>query len=308
LTTMGYALRLCWEWLDRTEPHRLWRPYHPSRNGLCTPCLMLRSLSRLVVAPRPSIYCLALDVITTVSKWVRSSRLVVDALHENQWIRDITGSLSTTVNHQYVWLWDQLQTLQLCHDVQDKFMWKWSSSQQYSASSAYRAFFCGQCGIPGAKVLSKTKAPPSDKFFIWLMLLDRPWTSDHLHRHRMQNNGDCALYSQAAESISHLLQFCAYSREVWFRLLRPAGFPQLTLQDEMEFADLWLTRCKMVHRDHRKGFDSLVVLISWLVWKQRNDRIFNNSMLHAAQLALWIKEEGLLWVAAGYSPLSDFLQ
>jgi hypothetical protein len=27
---------------------------------------------------------------------------------------------------------------------------------------------CDECGIPGAKVLSKTKAPPSVKFFIWL--------------------------------------------------------------------------------------------------------------------------------------------
>jgi hypothetical protein len=51
-----------------------------------------------------------------------------------------------------------MQRVQLLHDTQDKFVWKWSPSQQYS-SSAYRTFFYDQCGIPGAKVLCKTKAP-----------------------------------------------------------------------------------------------------------------------------------------------------
>jgi hypothetical protein len=59
-------------------------------------------------------------------------------------------------------------------------------------------------------------------------------------------------------------------------------------------------------RDHHKGFDTLVVLISWLIWKQRNDRVFNNSMLHAARSGS--KKRAWLWVAAGYSALSDFIQ
>jgi hypothetical protein len=94
----------------------------------------------------------------TWSKRVRNSRLVVDALLNNQWIHDITGSLSTAALGQYVRLWVQMQRVQLLHDTQDKFVWKWSPSQQYS-SSAYRTFFYDQCGIPGAKVLCKTKAP-----------------------------------------------------------------------------------------------------------------------------------------------------
>jgi hypothetical protein len=49
-----------------------------------------------------------------------------------------------------------------------------------------------------------------------------------------------------------------------------------------------------------------VVLISWLIWKQRNDRVFNNSMLHAARSGS--KKRAWLWVAAGYSALSDFIQ
>jgi hypothetical protein len=53
---------------------------------------------------------------------------------------------------QYVDLWIRLQSVHLDEQSNDKFIWKWTVNQQYSASSAYRAFFLGQCSIPGAKV------------------------------------------------------------------------------------------------------------------------------------------------------------
>jgi hypothetical protein len=54
-------------------------------------------------------------------------------------------------------------------------------------------------------------------------------------------------------------------------------------------------------------FDSMV-LVAWLLWKERNDRVFNNSTRQAAQLAAWIREEGRQWVLAGYSCLSCLLE
>jgi hypothetical protein len=207
---------------------------------------------------------------------------VVDTLYENQWIHDITGALSTMTLVQYVWLWERMQNVQLHQGSNDKFIWRWSQSQQYTASSAYQAFFHDQCGIPGAKVLSKIRAPLAAKFFIGLTLLGHPWTSERLQHHQLQNNGECALCSQVAETIAHLLLFCSYSCEVWFRILRPAGFPQLTPQGGMEFTNWWLTRRKLLHKDHHKGFDTLLVLIYLLIWKQQNDRVFNNSSPHAA--------------------------
>jgi hypothetical protein len=38
-----------------------------------------------------------------------------------------------------------------------------------------------------------------------------------------------------------------------------------------------------------------VVLIAWLLWRERNDRIFNEA------------EVGLQWIVAGFAPLSDML-
>jgi hypothetical protein len=41
----------------------------------------------------------------------------------------------------------------------------------------------------------------------------------------------------------------------------------------------------MVVKGSRRGFNSLVVLIAWLLWWERNDRVFNGVHKLAHQLA-----------------------
>jgi hypothetical protein len=122
---------------------------------------------------------LALDLVAAVAKRTRATRVVADALQGDHWIADIEGSLSVSALTQYAATWERIQGLQLTQDRDDKFVWKWSSNQQYSSSSAYKAFFLGQCSIPGAKELCKVTAPSRCKF-IWLALLDLYWTSARL--------------------------------------------------------------------------------------------------------------------------------
>jgi hypothetical protein len=87
--------------------------------------------------------------------------------------QDIHGSLSARALGQYVSVWSRMQNASLNQEIADKFIWKWSSNQQYSAASAYRAFFHDHCAISGAKKLSKMVALARCKFFVWLALLDR---------------------------------------------------------------------------------------------------------------------------------------
>jgi hypothetical protein len=120
----------------------------------------------------------------------------------------------------------------------DKFVWTWSANQQYSTS--YIAFFLVQSSVPASKELQRTRTPPSCKFFVWLALLERCWTSERLQCHNMQNSEPCALCSQAPEGIHHLLLGCVYSREVWFRSMRHPGLHHLTPTSECRPDDWWL--------------------------------------------------------------------
>jgi hypothetical protein len=100
----------------------------------------------------------------------------------------------------------------------------------------------------------------SCKFF--RSLLDLGKTS---RTHSLHNSGPCALCAQADESIHHLLLGCSFSREVWFRLLRSAGFQYLTPSSDAALDSWRLSSHKRVQKDSRKGFDTLVVLVCWMV-------------------------------------------
>jgi hypothetical protein len=72
----------------------------------------------------------------------------------------------------------------------------------------------------GAKDVCRASTPPKVKFFFWLALHGRLWTTECRMRHGLQHHADCALYDQHDESTNHLLASCVYTREVWHRLLR----------------------------------------------------------------------------------------
>ena len=61
-----------------------------------------------------------------------------------------------------------------------------------------------------------------------------------------------------------------------------------------------------MHADDRKAFGTLLVLVVWLLWKERNNRIFQNSNMPASDLVLKIIEEGKAWTYAGFMHLHKF--
>jgi len=57
-------------------------------------------------------------------------------------------------------------------------------------------------------------------------------------------------------------------------------------------------------KDQKKRLDSAVMMVSWLIWKQRNARVFNNAEKTLNQLLSDIFSEDNVWVQAGASKLS----
>lgn len=103
----------------------------------------------------------------------RYKRSVRDALLDRQWTKDITDAPTAAVLFKYVHLWDTLETFHLSSATPDKFIWRWSSCGNYTASSTYKAFFIGATSLPGAKLIWRAAVPPRVKFFFWLALHDR---------------------------------------------------------------------------------------------------------------------------------------
>jgi hypothetical protein len=56
-----------------------------------------------------------------------------------------------------------------------------------------------------------------------------------------------------------------------------------------------------------KGLRSAVILITWEIWKERNDRVFNNKSSLPSVVMHKIREEGKDWILAGAKSLADLI-
>jgi hypothetical protein len=225
----------------------------------------LDSLSIAVSAP---------DLARAVPRQLRNSRTVAVVHGNEDWIRDITSPRMVPVLIQYVQLRERLQYIILLQETDDRFTWSWLPSGVYMASSAYAGMFAGQAQTLRAKELWKARVPNKYRFFLWLVLHGRSWTSERAWRHGLRNDARCVLCDQGTEMLDHLLITCPCPREVWFKALRRCGWQGLTPTPVDSFTDRWLRSCKRIPK-RWEAFDSFTILCAWCLWLERNARVLS---------------------------------
>jgi hypothetical protein len=120
------------------------------------------------------------------------------ALGINGWTSDIPGVLTVLTILQYLEAHQCIDPIQLSAGEPDRFIWRWTSSGQFSSKSAYTTMFVGESAILGSKELWRTRTPNKCMFFIWLSILGRCWTSDRLFRHGLRDDNVRTLCCQGA--------------------------------------------------------------------------------------------------------------
>jgi hypothetical protein len=109
------------------------------------------------------------------------------------------------------------------------------------------------------------------RYFIWLVALNRFWTASHLTRRGLDHPEHCPLCDQEDENVQHLLTTFVFSRLVWYSVLCLVGLQQHTPGlDALSFIEWWRHAMQQIEKQHRKGFNSLVLLVTWWIWKHRN--------------------------------------
>ena len=122
---------------------------------------------------------------------------------------------------------------------------------------------------------------------------------------RLQDTDAFIMCLQASETLDHILLGCVLSRQVWIMLLSKLGLTAVGAHGDVDPFLWWAWARRRVHRGSRKGFDSLLMLTCWVLWKERNARTFRNEAKDARELCLEILQEAALWLRAGYSTLSS---
>ena len=242
-----------------------------------------------------------LDTYHILATFVCDSGIsVVDALRNRRWVRDVQGGVSTAAISQYLHLWDFLHTVQLQPGEEDRLIWRHSKDGNFSTSSAYKLFFAANIKFPCAGPIWKSKAPARCKFFMWLAVHQRCLTADNLQKRGWPHSDVCQLCLSAPESCTHLFVHCPFSSRTWqlIRAWTNADFP-VPGQAFASTEDWWLQVRKRVPKNLRRDFDSVVILLHWKLWKERNNRIFEHVSHYEEIVFEGIREDIALWRSAG---------
>uniref|UniRef100_A0ACD5XM55 Uncharacterized protein n=1 Tax=Avena sativa TaxID=4498 RepID=A0ACD5XM55_AVESA len=107
--------------------------------------------------------------------------------------------------------------------------------------------------------------------------------------------------------MSHILTGCPFSQTIWHEVLswiRSTAGPPV---DEGPFADWWGLVVQSTPRPMCKGTSSVIMLMAWWIWKQRNAIVFNNENPSVPSLVDTIRAEARSWAEAGAWGLRQIL-
>ena len=83
-------------------------------------------------------------------------------------------------------------------------------------------------------------------------------------------------------------------------MLASAGLQHLGPRIDSTMADWWLQTRANFPEMFRRGFDSLFLLVSWIIWKERNRRTFDRLARTTTHVLAIIHEEADACVTAGF--------
>ena len=234
---------------------------------------------------------------------INKATSVRDALTDRGWVANIKRNPSRATLTEYLQLWALLESAAptLLDDEEDKVIWRLTSSGKYTASSAYHALLYGHIPSQALHQVWNSKAIPKCRMHAWLLLRERCLTADNLAKRGWPHDPICKLCFIHPETAVHLAATCSYTTQVWSEVLQKVSLPAVLgpTTSTLNLQDWWLACSKLAPPNIVDRWRSVALLSWWMLWKERNNRIFNNKASPPAVLAEKIVTEISLWRIAG---------
>lgn len=88
-------------------------------------------------------------------------------------------------------------------------------------------------------------------------------------------------------------------------MLVTAGHQHVAPDTDSKIADWWLQTRDADPDKVRRAFDSLVLLVTWIIWKERNGRVFDCTARTSSQVLDAITAGLNAYIATGYRCLGS---
>lgn len=198
---------------------------------------------------------------------------------------------------EYLHLWTETTRIQLNPDVHDSIAWSREKDGFFSTRTAYDATFWGREVGPTIEFTWRSRAPLRCRFFAWLALQNKCWTSDQLARCGLDHQERCPFYNQEEETINHLILDCMFARGVWTVVCGAVGKPEWALR-RGESISQWCTDKCGTERG-KKDARAILTLVVWELWKHHNAIVFDGATPSMNHVILRMEAKGRTWKQAG---------
>ncbi|GJN18683.1 hypothetical protein PR202_gb05870 [Eleusine coracana subsp. coracana] len=124
-------------------------------------------------------------------------------------------------------------------------------------------------------------------------------------RQNLPHPEHCPFCDQEDETIHHLLVGCVFARQFWHILLSQVGLNTLSPQpSDTSFDEWWSWVSNLAADELRKGLNSIIILGAWMLWRHRNDCVFNGISPNIAIALIMAGDEKSMWSLAGAKALT----
>lgn len=213
---------------------------------------------------------------------------------------------------RHLFMWEEEVLLSLKEDLEgvrlnnqpDKWKWKLEDSSVFLVNSAYKrlvgsvlnevAWREDEKGV--FEMLWKSPAPSKVVAFAWRAFLNRVPTKENLVLRNVlapEEQPFCGLCNRMGESTLHLFLHCDVACAVWLKLMR--WLDQFFISPPNLFIhwECWLGRERDKNIKNGKGIIWLATI--WVLWKTRNDKIFNDNDFEVDDIVEEVKVLAWKW-------------
>ncbi|CAN1821026.1 Putative ribonuclease H protein At1g65750 [Linum perenne] len=164
-------------------------------------------------------------------------------------------------------------------DREDEMIWGPDPRGKFTVKSAYEILDVTEDDPDSQiwKTIWQWNGPSRIKHFLWTLAHGRILTNAERMRRHLSTNADCANCPGIKEDALHVVRDCGLAKQVWQYFIQPVDATSF-FSDSLH---AWMLR-SLKHPDFSLTFG----IVIWLLWKARNEAIFENKPVTSDQLRL----------------------
>ena len=247
---------------------------------------------------------IAPNVYEITNPEIKAKRTVAQALNNGAWIEDIKRPVTINTFMQALAIWEECQEVTLSPLTEDKWEWSWNPKGVFTTSSVYQAHFKTKISCDLAEAVWRAWAPTKFKLSMWLFIRRRVWTADRLQKMGLPHPDSCSFYGMVGENAQRLFMGCAVVNIIWAKILSWANIQRATPSVLNNLRELCVHTRESFTGTTRRKLDTMIVLVAWEVWRERNRRVFDKIIKPTNVLIEHIKNEAKQWALASAGRLN----